>query len=192
MKRPYVQVARARAVEETEQGILAAAYARFRTEDYDDVTLDRLAADAGVTVQTVIRRFGSKEGIVKALAQSVSADIMAQRGQAPAGDLRAITANLVEHYEAEGDMAMHLLRQETRVGAFAEATAQGKRLHAQWCGRVFSPWLLDLTGVQRTRRLAQVVAVCDVYMWYVLRRQRGLSRRQTECALRELLEGVLS
>ena len=136
MKRPYVQVARAMAAEETGRGILAAAYARFSTEDYDHVTLDRLAADAGVTVQTVIRRFGSKEGVVRALAQSVSADIMAQRGQAPAGDLRAITANLVEHYESEGDMVMHLLRQETRVGAFADATAQGKRLHAQWCARV--------------------------------------------------------
>jgi AcrR family transcriptional regulator len=191
MKRAYVQVARARAVEETGHGILAAAYTRFSTEDYDDVTLDRLAVDAGVSVQTVIRRFGSKEGVVRALAKSVTADIMAQRGQAPAGDLRAITANLIEHYEAEGDMVMHLLRQESRVGAFADATAQGKRLHAEWCARVFSPWMTDLSGVQRKRRLAQVVAICDVYVWHLLRQQRGLSRRETRLALRELLEGIL-
>jgi hypothetical protein len=39
---------------------------------------------------------------------------------------------------------------------------------------------------------AQLVAVCDVYTWRLLRRQSGLSRRQTELALTELLEGVLS
>jgi len=32
------------------------------------------------------------------------------------------------------------------------------------------------------------VAVCDVYTWKLLRRDAGLSRRQTERALVELLE----
>jgi hypothetical protein len=101
-------------------------------------------------------------------------------------------ANLVEHYESEGDMAVHLLRQERRVPAYAEVTDEGKRFHSDWCGRVFAPWLDGVGGVHRQRRMAQVVAICDVYSWYLLRRQRGLSRRQVEVALVELLEGVLS
>lgn len=172
--------------------ILAAAYDRFVSAYYDEVTLDQIAADAGVTVQTVIRRFGSKEGIVRSLTELVAARVVAQRDEAPVGDLRGTVANLVEHYEREGDMALHLLRQEQRVPAFAEVTDQGKRLHADWCARVFAPWLSDLKGTDRRRRSAQVVATCDVYNWYLLRRQRGLSRRQTELALVELLEGVLS
>ena len=35
------------------------------------------------------------------------------------------------------------------------------------------------------------VAVCDVYTWKLLRRDAGLSRRQTELALFELLEPML-
>ena len=43
-------------------------------------------------------------------------------------------------------------------------------------------------GRRARRRLAQLVAVCDVYTWKLLRRDAGLSRRQTELALVELLE----
>ena len=45
----------------------------------------------------------------------------------------------------------------------------------------------DLSGVERKRRLGQLVAVCDVYVWKLLRHDAGLSRRQTELALVELL-----
>lgn len=192
MKRSYVQTARARSAQENGERILAAANDRFTSAYYDDVTLDQIAADAGVTVQTVIRRFGSKEGIVRSLTELVTERVLTQRGSAPVGDLRQAVANLVEHYECEGDMVLHLLRQELRVPAYAEVTERGKRLHSDWCDRVFAPWLDELKGVDRRRRSAQVVAICDVYSWHLLRRQRGLSRRQTELALVELLEGVLS
>lgn len=192
MKRVYAQTARARSTERTGERILDAAYVRFVSAFYDEVTLDQIAAEAGVTVQTVIRRFGSKDGIVRALTELIIPRVVVQRGEAPVGDIPAAVANLVEHYESDGDMALHLLRQEQRVPAYAKVTELGKGLHADWCARVFAPWLDGLAGVVRRRRLAQVVAVCDVYNWYLLRRQRGLSRRQTELALVELLEGVLS
>ncbi|ABL82467.1 MULTISPECIES: TetR/AcrR family transcriptional regulator [unclassified Nocardioides] len=191
MKRPYVQTARARSVALTGERILDAALARFAAADYDEVTLDQVAVDAGVTVQTVLRRFTSKEGIVRALSERIRPQVLAQRGEAPVGDLAGAVANLVEHYELEGDLVLHLLRQELRVPAYAEVTARGRRLHADWCARVFTPWLDGLDEVERRRRTAQVVAVCDVHTWSLLRRQAGLSQRQVELALVELLTGVL-
>lgn len=53
---------------------------------------------------------------------------------------------------------------------------------------VFSPWRAGRTGVARRRLLAQLVAVCDVYTWKLLRLDFGLSRHQTELALRGLLD----
>lgn len=184
--------ARADAVQQTAERILAAAFDRFTVALFDEVTLDQIAADAEVTVQTVIRHFGSKDGIVAALTELRAADVDAQRGEAPVGDLGGAMANLVEHYEAEGDLMMHLLRQENRVPAFAEVAARGRRIHAQWCARVFAPWLDARSGVARQRLGAQLVAICDLYTWYLLRRQQGLSRRQTRLAMLELLEGTLS
>ena len=53
--------------------------------------------------------------------------------------------------------------------------------------RVFAGPLVGLEPRDRKRRLAEVVAICDVYMWKLLRRDAGLSRDQTELALIELL-----
>jgi AcrR family transcriptional regulator len=190
--RRYTMTARADAARETGERIHAAALALFSTRYYDDVTLDAIASEADVTMQTVIRRFGSKDGLARALITPVTSQVSAQRGEAPVGDIDGTAANLVEHYERMGDLAMLLLRQEERVPGYAEATAVGKQFHSDWVRSVFAPWLDADTGVERERLHAQLVAVCDVYTWYLLRRQQGLSRRQTELALTELLKGVLS
>ena len=53
---------------------------------------------------------------------------------------------------------------------------------------MFAPALAGLRGVERARRLAQLIAVTDVLTWKLLRHDRHLSRRQTELALIELLQ----
>jgi hypothetical protein len=45
--------------------------------------------------------------------------------------------------------------------------------------------------LERERRLAQFVALCDVYTWKLLRRDARLSRSQTELAMTELLNPLL-
>ncbi len=183
--------ARADAVRQTGERILAASSARFRTALFDEVTLDQIAADAGVTVQTVIRRFGSKEGIISALGELWNAEIKGQRSQAPVGDLGGAVANLLDNYEANGDVLMHLLRQEHRVPTYAAFAAGGRTFHIEWCAEVFAPWLDDRSGADRKRLDAQLVAICDLYTWHLLRRQQGLTQRQTGAAVLELLEGIL-
>jgi len=54
--------------------------------------------------------------------------------------------------------------------------------------REFEENRAHLRGADRTRRLAQLVAVCDVYTWKLLRHDAGLSQRQVVTALVELLE----
>jgi AcrR family transcriptional regulator len=190
--RSYTSPLRTRKAEATAERILRAALARLSTEYYEDVTLEAIASDADVTVQTVLRRFGSKEGLVRALVEFEKPGVTAQRDEAPVGDVARAVANVVDHYEAIGDLVMLLLRQEERVLPFAEATAFGKKYHAGWVDRVFAPWLEERTGDERHRLNSQLVATCDTYMWYLLRRQQGLSRAQAELALVEILTGILT
>ncbi|MBO0980784.1 TetR/AcrR family transcriptional regulator [Microbacterium sp. SD291] len=189
--RRYTGAARARAAEATGERILQAAFARFSVDYYDQVTLDDIASAAGVTVQTVLRRFGSKENLVRVLTGSRATAVTAERDEAVAGDVAGAIANLVDHYEALGDLDMLLLRQEERVPPFAEITASGKEYHSRWIERVFTPWLDGRDGDARRRLLAQLASTCDVYVWYLLRRQHGLSREQTELALIEMVRGTL-
>ena len=186
--RGYVPRDRARSAAETGERILDAVSALFLEVPYAQLTLASVADRAGVTVQTVIRRFGDKEGVVAAAARRETEAVREQRGTAPVGDLPGLVDNLVAHYEASGDVALRLLAEESASPTIGEITARARDLHRDWCARVFAPFLSGLEGVARDRRLAQLVAVCDVYTWKLLRRDAGLSRRQVTLALLELLE----
>ena len=109
-----------------------------------------------------------------------------EREVAP-GDVDGAVRALVEHYERTGDRVLRMLAEETRSAAVREIADRGRRMHRDWCEAVFAPTLADQSASERARRLAQLVAICDVYTWMLLRRRSGLSRKQTELALRELL-----
>ena len=150
-----------------------------------------MAADAGVSTRTVLRHFGSREGLFDAAGRREAARIRAQRDTAPPGDVPAAVAVLVEHCEELGDRVLRLLAEEDRVPALRAIAEEGRAVHRAWCRRVFADALSPLDGVARDRRLGQLVAVCDVQTWRLLRRDAGLSRRQTELALVELLRPLV-
>jgi AcrR family transcriptional regulator len=189
--RPYRMVARAEAAAATGERILDAAADVFWELPSDRISLDEVARRAGVTVQTVIRRFGGRDGLLAAAAQREADRVRRQRDEAPVGDPARAVKVLLDHYEALGDRVLRLLAEEERVPALREIADQGRALHRDWCARVFAPSLEGRTRVQRRRRLAQLVAVCDVYTWKLLRRDAGLSRRQTELAMVELLRPLV-
>ena len=187
-RRPYRMQSRAAAAAATGTRILDAAEALFWAEPAADVSLDRVAERAGVTVQTVLRRYKSKDGLFEAAAQRTHERISRQRDTAPEGDLRGAVRNLVDHYEEIGDPVLRLLAEEDKVPGLRKVLDRGRDYHCGWCERVFEAGLAGLRGAARDRRLAQLIAVTDIYMWKLLRRDRALSRRQTELAMRELLE----
>jgi AcrR family transcriptional regulator len=185
--RTYRMSARADAAAATGQRIIDAAVDLFRDQPSTEIRLEEVAARAGVTVQTVLRRFGSKDRVFEAATERETGRVAAQRSVAVPGDLGGAIANLVEHYERDGDLALRMLAEEDRAPGLRAVVQGGRDLHRAWCERVFDPFLTGLRGEARTRRLAQFVAVCDVYTWMLLRRQAGLSRAQTQQALTELL-----
>jgi AcrR family transcriptional regulator len=186
-KRPYRMRARAEAAAETRRRILGAVIELHGERFFDQVSLEDIAERAGVTVQTVIRRFGNKEQLIEAAAEEGKKQVERQRDQAPVGDIVGAVENLVDHYEEWGESALRLLAQEERVAAFRAVTEAGRALHHEWVERTFAPLLAKRTGEERRRLLAKLVAICDVYFWKLLRRDLGLSREQTELAIRETI-----
>lgn len=183
--------ARAEAAEGTERRIFGAVRGLVAERPFVQVTLDEVASRAGVSVQTVIRRYGSKEGLFRAVAAAVHLEVQQQRFEAPVGDIGGAVSNLIDHYEVTGDETFRLQCQEEEVPLLSEVLDAGRGMHRDWVTRVFAPWLEPLAGVERKRRTAQLVAICDLLVWKLLRRDLGLSRKQTEHAIKEMLEGVL-
>ncbi|HET8754969.1 MAG TPA: TetR/AcrR family transcriptional regulator [Solirubrobacteraceae bacterium] len=189
--RPYRMVARAESAAATGERIIGAAVEAFWESPGMQISLDEVARRAGVTVQTVIRRFGGRDGLFAAAVDREAERVAQRRREAPLGDAPRAVKVLLDHYEAMGDRVLALLAEEARDPALKPVVERGQIVHREWCARVFAPALATRTGVDRRRMLAQLVAVCDVYTWKLLRRDAGLSRRQTELAIVELLEPIL-
>lgn len=191
-RRAYRMVERAQAAEATAERILAAAEQVFGGQPYDQASLREVADRSGVTVQTVMRRFGSKDALFVEMTRSRSAQIRAARDAAPVGDVAGLVRVLVDSYERVGTLQLHLLAQEGRTESITAAVRGGRRYHHAWVARMFAPWLDGLDAGARRRLAARLVAVTDLYTWKVLRTDVGLGRRATDDALRDLIEGALS
>ena len=183
--------ARAQATQANGERILAAAQELFAEQLYDQVSCDDVAARAGVTVRTVMRRFGSKQQLFGAVAEERALTIRSSRREAPVGDVPGAVRNLVGSYEEWGDIVLHMLAQERRIAAVGEAVRAGRRYQQTWVTRVFSPLLGELPPLVKRRRLAQLRTVTDIYAWKVLRRDLGLGRAEVELSLRELVSDIV-
>lgn len=188
--RPYRMSARAESAAETHRRIVEAAIHHFGERPYDDVSLADVAGDAGVTVQTVLRRFGSKEGLTEAAIVAGTEAVRQQRWSAPPGDVDAAIRALVEHYELWGERSLRFLAQEERVAAVKRVTEAARALHYEWVDHVFRERLASARGQARVRLRAQLVAATDVYVWKIMRRDLGLDARATERAMRELVASI--
>jgi AcrR family transcriptional regulator len=183
---------RAQLAAETGERILSAAMDHFSHSQFDAVTLAEIAEDAGVTMQTVIRRFRSKEELFEAVAERETARILAERH--PDGDdlptMAAAVRTLVAHYETDGATVLNLLSQEHRSPAVAKIIARGRQAHRDWVATHCRPLLGPGRGAARLRRLVAAIAATDVYIWKLLRLDLGLSPGEVEKTMMALLEGL--
>ena len=190
--RGYRMSARAEAAARTARDILAATAALWRERPLDEITLAAIAERAGVSVRTVIRRFGSREGVVAACIEADAAGIIAERGQVPAGDVEGALAVLLAHYERDGDAVLRTLALEATVAEARAIARAGRAGHRDWCARVFAPHLPTPGDSAYGARLDAFVAATDLYAWKLLRRDLGRSPEETARVIRALVDGLLS
>lgn len=190
--REYHQVARAAAARETLEAAQRAAVALWRERDFDDVTLADIAERAGVTVQTLLRRFGSKQGLLERCLEDGASDVRELRDQAPVGDVPGSLRTLMAHYERDGDAVVRTLRLEGRSEVADRIVAHGRQEHRRWCARVFGPFLPAEGQPGHDARLDAFVAATDIYLWKLWRRDLGYGEARTLAAWEALLGALAS
>ena len=179
---------------ETERQILDAVGEIIVSEDFDAVSMRRVAAKAKVSLSTVVRHFGTKDALLAALVGQGGEDEErdALRRNMEPGDVAAAVRIVVADYEEAGQQLMHMLSQEHRFPALSELLDLGRRGHRKWVRWAFAPQL----ATRRTTRRAQLedllVVATDVYTWKLLRLDRRLSARATEAAMTRLCEAVVA
>ena len=192
-KRPYVMRARADAVAGTRRRILQAAFDLAGEKLSLEIALADVGERAGVSVQTILRHFGSREALFDAMAAFGRAQIVAERAS-PAGDAPAAVQVIFSHYETRGDAVLRFLGQELWDERVKQVTERGRHVHRAWVQAVFTPQLAARPAASREALTDLLVVATDVYTWKLLRRDRDLDRhtaqQRVQCMIGALLAAV--
>src|SRR3954470_18011750 len=124
-RRPYRMTARAEATAATRRRIIDAALPQFLDRFYDEVTIPGIAKAAGVSPQTIVNHFGTKEHLLDAAV----ADFVPERFREKGGDP---VEGVVADYEAGGDATIRFIALEERVPALRPFLDKGRSGHRAW------------------------------------------------------------
>jgi AcrR family transcriptional regulator len=186
--RTYDMTSRARLAAETSARITDETERLLIEMPIGEITLQHIAAGADVTVQTVLRHMGSRNGCFEAVGRAASARVRDQRGHTEPGDVPGAISSLVAHYEAEGRLVLNMLAQEHTGDDMArQATEIGRQYHREWVQRCFGPALDRLNQ----EAIDALVAATDLYLWKLMRLDLGRSPAATEAVMTTLVQGVL-
>ena len=153
--RTYRMTARADAAERTGERINDAMLRRFTELPYDRIRLEDVAADAGVTVQTAIRRFGSKHGVLAATVERELTRLATERAAALGSSPQATLHSLVRYYEDHGALILKLYAEADQAPGVPELASRARGYHVTWCREAFSEALeqgLDKKDAETTAR----------------------------------------
>ena len=189
-KRPYRKSRRAEREAATYDAILNAAFKEFSTRPFDRVTLKQIASQCGVTVQTVIRRFGSKEELFEELAKREGERILAERHVPREAGLKTALGALLEHYERDGDTIANFVAQEHLFEPVRGVVERGRRVHREWVELHCEQVLAGCEGRARERAIHAAIVATDLSTWKLLRRDLGLKPAEVAAVMSELLCGL--
>jgi AcrR family transcriptional regulator len=198
-KRSYRSPRRAAQAQETRGLILASARALFTGRGYGGTTIEAVAADAGVSPQTVYTAYRNKRGLLLALLDqmAVDADATPRRSVAdadPRGQLRDGIAFTTRFYSRGADLielARTVSGVEPDLGAmWQEGEARRLRrytdLAAEWeRAGVLAPGMTAASA----RDIAWALGGPDTFRLFVL--ERGWSPDQYREWLGDTLEGLI-
>lgn len=187
MPRTYDMTNRAQSASRTRERIVSATEKLLATGSIEDVTLLAIAEGSGVTVQTVLRHMGSRDGCFRAVGERVQQRVWRQRESSAPGDVAGAIAGLMAHYEADGRLVLNLLAQESRDAFAAEAVGRGRDYHRAWADRCLGPLLRE----RDEQALDALVAATDLYVWKLLRLDLGRSAAESEAVITRLVHAVL-
>lgn len=156
-----------------------------------EITLEMISEKAGVTVRTILRKYGSKEKLFEASVRTDAAGIIAIKDEAKAGNIKQAVSVLMKEYEYVGSAVIRTLAVENELPLAAKILKKGREEHTKWCARIFAAHLPKTTDKQYPILLGAFYAATDVYKWKLLRKDLGYSKEQTEEIFIRTIQGII-
>jgi AcrR family transcriptional regulator len=197
--RSYTAARRRRSRESVDR-VLEAADGLIREDAFHSATMDELAAAAGVSRATVFNRFGSKLGVLQALytrcieSPEMGAVLKALEIEDPVAALEALIETVCALWETHGfiqEQLQAIVVLEPEAGALVEEQKAEQRAALRDLTRRLAraDRLAPGVGEARVTATLHMLTSLECFVW--LRREYGLSLRQTRNMIAELARQVL-
>jgi AcrR family transcriptional regulator len=190
-KRSYQQRARADATAATRARVIDAMLAQLSRRWLEEISLQEVADGAQTSLQTVLRHFGSKEGLIGAALAAIEGRVAAARALPAGAPLEAVLRVLVRDYERSGDLYIRGTMQEHRSAQMAPVIAHARRSHRAWLEGALADELRRVPGARRAAALDGLFAATDVLLWKILRRDLRMPSAAVERWMISLARAVL-
>lgn len=187
MPRTYDRSRRAADAARTTERLVDVAEGLIVSGPMRELTLNAVAEGAGVTVQTLLRHLGSRQGCIDAVRDRILARVDGQRGQTAPGDVDGALDALLVHYEADGRLMLGLQAQSTEDDVARAAVEQGRAYHRAWVLRCFGPRLRPDDPTQ----VDALVAATDLLLWKLLRLDLARDAASVRAVFLRLVHAVL-
>jgi len=189
--RKYEMGVRAKAAETTSEEIIRVVGELWMKYSIHEITLHMVAQNAGVTVMTILRKFGSKEGLFEAAIRTDTAGIQDVRKESQAGNINQAISILMKEYEYAGQAVIRTLAVENDLPVAAKILKKGRELHKEWCQRIFAQYLPESNDKEYQIMLGTFYAATDIYKWKLLRIDLGYSKEETEKIFIKTVRGII-
>jgi len=186
--RRYSMERRSAKVEATKARVRTAATALYAAHP-EHFALKTVAEQAGTSVQTVLRIYGSKAALVASLLES-SRGPPRQVGGLPEHIETAIRARYSE-YEKNADVLNPAPGDGRRDPSQAKQIETTRQVHRAWVEKVFADSLGTQASLAEQARLFGLIVATDVSVWRLLRRDFGLYRRAAEAVVIGIIAALL-
>ena len=175
--RKYDSSKRKAQAEARREKILKSAAKLLAENQKDEFRLEDVAQEAGVSVQTILRAFGSKDGLlVKTLEYEAPAALdFSVYSNIKIEDLDQLVTTLFKIYEKIGDLVIHALAHEHRSPEFQKSLDVGRDFHKALVSGAFGIYIHRRPLSERSVLFHALLTATDIYMWKILRRDEVLS-----------------
>ncbi len=175
--RKYDSSKRKARAEERRKHILKCSARLISAASEDAFRLEDVAKAAGVSVQTILRAFGSRVGLMIATLETEAPDAVdfTRFTNIEVSNLDSFVRTVFTVYDKIGDLVIRALADEHRSPEFQKTLEVGRTFHREWVSQVFGSYIDRRPPKEQPVLFRALMTATDIYIWKILRRDEALS-----------------
>jgi AcrR family transcriptional regulator len=189
--RSYNNEKRALKANKTKVRIMQSFTDLWNKHSLNEITLEWLAEESGVTTRTILRKFGSKEKLLEETLLYHSPKILETRKKGFDGNIDKALKALLANYESMGDAVIRTIKLESELDIARKIGETGRKVHRDWCKNIFGAHLPPEDSTHYERDLAAFIAATEIYLWKLLRRDLGFSEEECLAVFKRMVDGLI-